>query len=96
MLSDAIDVFTSRPHNDLLTGREENEAYCIAAPGREYAVYFTNGGEVFLDVSAASRPLTIRWLHIQTSEWLAETQAQTSAELLLRCPSEDYWAALVH
>ena len=40
MLLNEIDVFTCTPHNDLLSNRQENEAYCLANPGTEYVVYF--------------------------------------------------------
>ncbi len=95
MLTDEMNIFACEPHNDLLSGREENEAYCIANPGTEYAVYFTNGGEVLLDVSKASGDLTVRWLDIMRSEWAAETEGRGGGELLLRCPSDGYWAVLI-
>lgn len=33
-LTDKMDVFTCGPHNDLLSDRKPNEAYCLAKPGR--------------------------------------------------------------
>ena len=52
MLTDEIDIFTCEPHNDLLSNRSWNEAYCTANPGVEYAVFFPDGGNVLLDVTA--------------------------------------------
>ena len=95
MLTDKMNIFTCEPHNDLLSGREDNEAYCTANPGKEYAVYFTNGGEVLLDVTGVDGDITVRWLNIMTSQWVADLEAASSGELLLRCPSEGFWAALV-
>jgi hypothetical protein len=40
-----------QPGNDLLTNREENEAFLTSNPGEIYLVFFTNGGEIGLDLS---------------------------------------------
>ena len=74
MIADQMNVFspTCRPANDLLVGahRSANEAYCMADAPRVYAVYFTDGGCVFLDASAAEgKPLTVQWLDIRSSQW---------------------------
>jgi len=98
-LTDQMDLFTSEPHNDLLQNRSWNEATCTANPGVEYAVFFPDGGDVLLDISACEgAPLTLRWLDIRGSGWTGEaTQAMThDHHLRLLTPSEEgYWAALV-
>ncbi len=50
------------PRSDLLSHREENEAYAMAEPGVQYAVYFTGHGDglVQIDLSAASGNLIER------------------------------------
>jgi pimeloyl-ACP methyl ester carboxylesterase len=45
LLTDAMNVFVCEPRNDLLGDRSPNEAYCLAEPGRQYAVYFPDGGQ---------------------------------------------------
>ena len=96
MLTDRMDVFACEPHNDLLADRESNEAYCLANPGREYAVYFTNGGQVSLDVRALTGPVTVRWLDIMKSQWHEPRRAGGRNKLKLQCPSKRYWAVLVN
>jgi len=95
MLTDKMNVFACVPHNDLLSERQANEAYCLANPGREYAVYFPKGGEVTLDVSAMSRPLVVSWLDIMASQWNEPQRVKAEGALKLTCPSEGYWAVLV-
>ena len=95
MLTDAMSVFTCEPHNDLLSEREDNEAYCLAELGKQYAVYFTNGGQVKLDVSAMSGKLKVRWLSIPNSDWQVDQIIEGSATLELKPPGEGPWAALV-
>jgi len=95
MVTDRMDVFTCEPHNDLLSSRESNEAYCLANPGTEYAVYFPDGGKVTLNVNPIDRPVTVRWLDIMRSEWVESKAAQMDGTVSLECPSKDYWVALV-
>ena len=95
MLTDKMDIFTCAPHNDLLSDRESNEAYCSANPRKIYAVYFPNGGEVTLDISRLKKPATIRWLEIMKSRWGDTQRVEGKNKLTLRCPSQEYWAVLV-
>ncbi len=95
LLTDKMDIFTCEPHNDLLLDRKPNEAYCLANPGKEYAVYFPDGGQVTLDISAMKKPLTIRWLNIMKCQWLDAKRIENQSQLYLRCPSKGYWAVLV-
>lgn len=37
--------------------------YCLANPGNEYLVYLPDGGEVTVDLSAASGTLAVEWMH---------------------------------
>lgn len=69
MITDKMNIFTCEPHNDLLSDRDSNEAYCIANPGKEYAVYFPDGGEVTLDIGSLKKPAAVRWLDIMKSQW---------------------------
>jgi hypothetical protein len=95
MLLDEIDAFTCEPHNDLLSDRQENEAYCFANPGTEYAVYFPDGGKVTLDAGALKSPATMQWLNVLKSEWSQPRPVEGPGKLTLECPSQDYWVVLV-
>jgi hypothetical protein len=95
MVTDKMDIFTCQPHNDLLSERKKNEAYCIANPGKEYAVYFPNGGQVMLDISPLKKPATVKWLDIMKSQWAKTEEVISDSKLKLSCPSQGYWAALL-
>jgi hypothetical protein len=84
MLTDAVNVFACEPHNDLLSGREENQAYCMADPGREAAVVFFREGEVVLDTSGLAGELRVRWLNIPEHSWLEPQRAARADRLRLR------------
>jgi hypothetical protein len=95
MLTDSMNIFACEPHNDLLSDRGANEAYCLANPGVEYAVYFPDGGQVRLDISGLKKSPTVRWLDVMKSEWSEAQQLESSDGLGLSCPSRGYWAVLV-
>jgi len=69
--------------------------YCIANPGKEYAVYFPNGGQVMLDISPLKKPATVRWLDIMKFQWTNTQQIDNESKVNLSCPSKGYWAALI-
>ena len=68
LATDRIDFFHAEPHNELLSEREENEAYCRAVPGKDYLVYFPEAGSVDLDVGAAGTGLRVDQLEILTGQ----------------------------
>lgn len=94
LLTGEFDVFSAEPDNTLLSERAENEAYCAAISGKQYAVYFPGGGAVKLDVSAADGPLDVRWLDIERSAW-QEAQTTGGGQLELKAPGPGQWAVLV-
>ncbi len=98
-LTDAINIFACEPHLDLISERSVNEVYCTANPGVEYALFFPDGGNVLLDVTAARRrPLSLRWMEIRQQRWLAESATVEAEGDLLRVVTpreEGYWAAVI-
>jgi hypothetical protein len=95
MLTNEMDIFMCVPHNDLLSDRKQNEGYCLANPGTEYAVYFPDGGEVTLDTGSLKKLVTVRWLDIMKCRWADAERIKGKSKLTLRCPSRGYWAVLV-
>lgn len=94
MLTDAMNVFVCTPRNDLLGERSSNEAFCLAELGRQYAVYFPDGGQVRLDISAAKQSLQVRWLDISRSTWQEPQTVDGGGTWELRTPGQGHWAAL--
>lgn len=91
MLTGEMDFFRHQPANHLLTNREENEAYCLAIEGKEYAVYFTGKGEVGLNAPAGK--YEIRWLNIHSSEWSKTETKEWPVDL--KTPSEEQWVVFI-
>ena len=99
MITAEMGVFACLPAPDLLVhqSRSPNEAYCMADPPRVYAVYFTDGGNVLLDISAvSSKALTVRWLDIDKATWHEPRMASPrDGQLAIAPPSDGMWAVLV-
>jgi len=64
ILESKIKLWEVSPQMDLLSDRESNEAYVVAKPGESYAVYFTNGGSVGLDLSGAKGTFGVTWISV--------------------------------
>lgn len=90
-LESIIPLWSVDPANELLSGRDENEAYLAADPGKSYAVYFPDGGEVQLDVSAAKGTLKARWINIDTGEWGDTLNVRGESEIELVAPARGNW-----
>jgi hypothetical protein len=95
MLTDAMNVFACEPGNHLVTERSPNEAYCLAEEGRQYAVFFPNGGSVKLDLLSASGTLQLRWLDINRGAWQEAQTLRGGGQVELKSPGKGEWAALL-
>lgn len=93
---DQSDFFNAQPANHLLSEREENEAFCRAIDGKEYAVYFPNGGEVQLNTQIEAGETSIKWLDILSSEWTEPTiiSIQNSKVAIIAPGQKNYLAYL--
>jgi hypothetical protein len=87
--------FDAAPHNNLLGDREENEAYCRARPGHEYAVYFPDGGSVTLDLGALDGEASLTWLEVLEKRWSEPEPVNGGGSFPLETPGPGHWIALV-
>lgn len=62
---------------ELLSDRAPNEAYLPAKPGACYALYFTNGGSVSLDLTEAPGTFGITWISVAMGVVVTNSQAAT-------------------
>jgi predicted GIY-YIG superfamily endonuclease len=84
-----------QPGNELLSEREENEAYLTSKQGEFYLVFFTNGGEVGLDLSAAKSTLSLKWFDIRKGELISESNIEGGRVAKLTTPGELEWVAII-
>jgi len=64
ILESLIKFWDITPQMELLSERQSNEAYLAAKPGESYALYFTNGGSVGLDLSGATGSFDVTWISV--------------------------------
>ena len=89
-VTNAFDTFSCTPRNDLLSGREANEAFLLADPGREYSLYFPDGGSATLTLEGGQH--TCRWYDIDRSRW--DESESVSGEATLSPPGRGQWIAV--
>lgn len=88
MLTDSLDFFQHLPSNDILEEREPNEAFSLAIPGVEYALYFPGKGSIHLNAEPGTYEM--RWLHIRSSSWRNPKKIEDPA--IIKTPDNDQWA----
>jgi len=90
-----IKLWELEPANEFISERGDNEAYLAARPGRAYALYFTNGGGITLDLTAAPGSFEMRWIDIGTGEWGTATEISGGATVPVNAPSDKQWVAAI-
>lgn len=93
---DRSDFFNAIASNHLLSDRSENEAYCRAIEGQEYAIYFPNGNEVTLRTEQESGSMSIQWLDILTAEWSVPRELSiVDSQATIQAPNQKNWLAYI-
>jgi len=94
---DHVQLFDMEPRNDLLRGRADDEAYCLAKPGKQLAVFFTGEGDraVRLDLSSIESAVSLRWLNVAESHLGPEAKTRQSKEYALSPPGFGHWVAVL-
>ena len=90
-----VNFWELTPGNELLSEREENEAYLTSKPGEVYVVFLTNGGEVGLDLSSAKSTFTITWFDVRKGKSLSESKIEGGKIAELKVPGELEWVAIL-
>ncbi|HUT63234.1 MAG TPA: hypothetical protein VMZ04_04670 [Anaerolineae bacterium] len=65
-----FEIFSCEPLPDLLSDHNENEAYCLADPGKVYAVYFPNGGKARLRIREDEKSHVVKWFDVEHAEFM--------------------------
>ena len=92
-----FDLVQAQPDSGsrLLANRSADEAYLSRVPGRQYAVYFTDGGSIQLDLREAPGAYQLRWLDLRASKWHRETAVKGGQWVTLDAPAPGHWIALL-
>ena len=77
LLEGRIKFWDMEPHMELLSDRSPNEVYLAAKPRERYALYFTNGGSVSLDLTRAPAPSPLPG---SASQWAASSNRRSAGD----------------
>lgn len=84
-----------QPGNNLLSDREENEAYLASNPGNVYVIFFTDGGEIGLDLTGFKTEFNLKWMEIRTGETISESRVEGGTIVDLKAPDTLEWVAIL-
>lgn len=90
-----IEPWKVTARQDLLADREKDEAYLAAQPGEKYALYFTDGGSVQLDLAKHDGQFKLRWIDISSGDWGDEHTVEGGASLKVTAPAPGPWVAAI-
>jgi len=94
-LESMIKMWDVTPQMSLLSERETDEAYLVADPGKQYAIYFPKGGAVRLDLSEQAGNFSLKWINVSTGNWGEEAALAGGDHVMLSAPDETGWAAAI-
>lgn len=97
MFLDEFDIFNAEPdaEHQYLSGREEDEAYLTRINGDQYAIFFTNGGDVKVERPEGDESWRVRWLELSKSNWTENHSVDSRNSFRLSAPGDGLWIALI-
>lgn len=96
LLESQIKMWDVTPANQLLSERENNEAYLAAKPGSLYALYFTDGGSVSLDLTKHPVTYCMKWICVDTGQWAGKKSTiEGGKRVRLHAPADGGWIAAI-
>jgi len=88
-------LFGKEESSKLLSNCEENEAYLASKNGEFYVVFFTNGGEVGLDLTEVNKEFNVKWYGIRNGVLASEQKVNGGAKIQLEAPGKLEWIAVL-
>ncbi len=97
LLTSELDIFNATPDSQgrRLSRRSDNGAYLTCVAGRQYAVYFPDGGSVDLDLSGVAGSFSVKWLDVAHSTWNPQQTLEGGRRVTLRSPGKGHWVVLL-
>ena len=83
------------PRMELLSNREEDEAYLAAEPRRRYVLFFTDGGSVGLNLKGARERFQLRWVDVRTGNWADKKTITGGKAVTINAPDKGPWVAAI-
>jgi hypothetical protein len=94
-LESRVPLWDVTPHQELLGDREEDEAYLAAKPGEKYALFFTDVGEVQLDLTNCTGTFELNWINVATGSWGNAETRDAGGNVTVTAPGPGPWVAAI-
>ncbi|MCF6358118.1 MAG: hypothetical protein L3J54_09965, partial [Draconibacterium sp.] len=94
-IEEIVKFWELQPDNSLLSNREEDEAYLASKPGETYVLFFTDGGEVGLNLAGFNYNFSLKWINIRTGEVHPEKVIKGGEIIQLQAPGNLEWVAVL-
>lgn len=95
MVAHELALERTEPMNSLLYNREENEAYLLAEPGKQYAIYYPDGGTVGLSIDNETTEFDYRWINLDRGEWHEPSTLVAGEEAIFTTPEDGHWIIVI-
>ena len=86
MVEKKLKFWDLNPMLDLLSEREENEAYLAGKEGQQYLLYFPKEGDVMLDLSNQAGKVDLHWINTTTASWLESEEISGGSSVQIKTP----------
>jgi hypothetical protein len=83
------------PHMELLSEREDNEAYLTALVGEKYVILFPKGGAVKIDLKNYGEKFSGKWVSIKTGKWGEQFSVTGGVDVEISTPDATGWFAVL-
>lgn len=95
MLERRVKLWDLIPADDMLSDRDDNEAYLATELGRAHVVFFTNGGEVGLNLNGQNHVYRLQWLDIGKATITSGQPVPGGNVVKLDAPDKGLWLAVL-
>ncbi len=90
-----VKMWEMTPHMELLSDREDDEAYLTAKQGEKYVILFPEGGNVTLDLNNYPGEFSGRWISIGSGSWGERFSLKGGSLTEITSPGSGGWFAII-
>ena len=90
-----VRMWEMKPHMELLSATDDDEAYLTAKEGEKYVILFPDGGEIALDLSHYPGEFSGQWISIGSGSWGERFSLEGGGLIEIASPGRRGWFAVI-
>ena len=90
-----VKMWEMEPQLELLSDREDDEAYLTAKGGEKFIILFPEGGNVTLDLTGSPGEFSGRWISIESGTWGEHFSLKGGSLVGIDSPGSGGWFAVI-